>query len=217
VRLCLVAPARIAAEPTAMRRYPGVDFWPNPSRAREVEQREKRPHQRALPEGSTEGEEPPRHTSVWSDSEHGIVEVGVQELRKCRKDLGPCGRVVKSQRPAHIERSAHTEHPHAKSTLSVVDHIQHLVAHLGCTAAMHDAAGKGGGGNGPCANPVDDVIDRLVKRRKHLSRHRATPHRERPARRNLHGVICHRRPRAASGQLAFVDVTGTRLEAARHA
>ena len=119
---------RIASEPTAIRRDPGVDSGPDPSRTREVEQREQRPHQRAFPERSPEGEEPARHASVRRDGEHGIVEVGVQQLWKRRVDLRPCVRVMKSERTAHIERAADPECPHTESALSVVDHIQHLLA-----------------------------------------------------------------------------------------
>jgi hypothetical protein len=52
-----------------------------------------------------------------------MVEVGVKQLWKSGVNLRPRVRVVKTQRPTQIKRSADPERPHAESALSVVDHI----------------------------------------------------------------------------------------------
>ncbi len=95
-RFWKVAHLRVATEPTAVLRYPGVDFRANPARAWEVAQREEGPHERTFPQKAAEGEEPPRDRAVWSNGEHGVVEVGVKQLWKHRADLRPRVRVMKA-------------------------------------------------------------------------------------------------------------------------
>ena len=66
--------------------------------AGKIEERNQRPHQRALPEDAPEREEAARHAAVRRHREHRILEIGARELGKQCEHLLPRVRIVKPQR-----------------------------------------------------------------------------------------------------------------------